>query len=105
VLQQLRQDVEEKLLSSLAAMEVEMRKVYEIGGLPHFQAIQQEVRDHMQHTDHTRETTHNTDHIKHTAWTTHNIDQALDKPHTRHTTYSSVNTQYIPHTAQTTYST
>ncbi|KAI0225545.1 Diacylglycerol kinase eta [Lamellibrachia satsuma] len=39
---QLRHDVEEKLTSSLAAMEAEMRKVYEIGGLPHFQAIQQE---------------------------------------------------------------
>ena len=54
-LQQLREDVVEKLTSSLAAMEVEMRKVYEIGGLPHFQAIQQEVRTtHRAGVDHPR---------------------------------------------------
>ena len=41
--QNMRSEVEEKLTVAMAAMDMEMRKVYEIGGLPHFQAIQQEV--------------------------------------------------------------
>ena len=43
LIQHLRSDVEEKLSGALQVMEEEMKKVYEIGGLPHFQAIQQEV--------------------------------------------------------------
>lgn len=41
--QNFRSDVEEKIRASLLVMEGEMKRVYEIGGLPHIQDIQEEV--------------------------------------------------------------
>ncbi|KAK2140539.1 hypothetical protein LSH36_1322g00039, partial [Paralvinella palmiformis] len=41
----MRPEIEEKLVEVVQAMDVEMRKVYDIGGLPHFQAIEQEATE------------------------------------------------------------
>ena len=40
---QLRPDIEERVASGLLMMEGEMKKVYEIGGLPQFQQVEDEV--------------------------------------------------------------
>ena len=43
VVQKLRADVAMDLSAALGTMEVEMKKVYEIGGLPHFHALEEDV--------------------------------------------------------------
>ena len=47
LLQRLSRDVDEKLNASLNRMEYEMKAVYEIGGLPHFQAVSGQVSHHV----------------------------------------------------------
>ena len=42
-LQHLNPDLVDHILSSLTRVEEEMKRVYEIGGLPHFQAVEDEV--------------------------------------------------------------
>ncbi len=44
--QNLRSDIEDKLHQALVQMESEIKKVHEIGGLPHFYTQEEEVRKH-----------------------------------------------------------
>jgi hypothetical protein len=43
ILQDLRPDITEAMVAGLSSMDTAMKKVYEIGGLPHFQALECEV--------------------------------------------------------------